>query len=339
MRLVDEIQVPYKDCRRSVRLYVGDLAHIPAKEAVDLLVVSAFPNSYFPSTTSLVGALHRRGVSVASLATKKAVDLRQFSSCWLSEEVDQPGINFRRILCFEPACEGSAAEVVGDVFRSIVPFTTGSPPIKTLAMPILASGDQGNSASAMLQALLEASIHWLGIGLPLESIKIVAFGEEQLGALRRTFTQAKETTKASKPPAASRRWEYDAFISYSHQNRDDVDSFVENLLRSRPGARLFVDRLELQPGCSWQQKLYEVIDECAKVIPFLSPQYVESKVCKEEFNIAFYRHREAEEGVLLPVYLLSAQLPTYMKLAQWVDCREAERGRIAEAAKEVSRHL
>jgi hypothetical protein len=40
-------------------------------------------------------------------------------------------------------------------------------------------------------------------------------------------------------------------------------------------------------------------------------------VCKEEFNIALFRHRESEGGVLLPIYLYTAELPTYMKLIQY----------------------
>ena len=339
MKLIDEIQVQHRGSTRYVRLYVGNLARIPPDEAVDLLIVSAFPNDYLPTYTSLIGDLYRRGLSVAALANKKAVDLRQFSSCWLSQEIDQPDIHFRRILCFEPAWRGSAPEVVGDVFRSIAPFAAGSPPIKTVAMPILASGDQGQPAVLMLHALLESSVHWLGIGLPLDCIKIVAFSELELDSFRSTFQKVKDEVASSRQTISGGQWKYDVFISYSHANREDVDSFTADLLRLRPGIRLFIDRLELQPGSAWQQQLFEAIDECQKVIPVLSPEYVGSKVCKEEFNIAFYRHRESEEGVLLPVYLRSAQLPTYMKLTQWIDCREAERPKIAYAANEVARHL
>ena len=137
-----------------------------------MLIVSAFPDDYYPTRNSLIGALSRAGVSVAELAEHKEVDLRHFSSCWLSRPIERPGINFRRVLCFEPGYRGKAPEVVGDVFRSMVPFTTGTPPITKVAMPLLASGDQGEPAEAMLDALTDASVRWLSAGLALERIKI-----------------------------------------------------------------------------------------------------------------------------------------------------------------------
>ena len=151
MKLVDEIIVNHQGATRSVKLFISDLADLPANDAVDLLVVSAFPDDYIPTMTSLIGTLHQRGISVAQLAANKAVDLRHFSSCWLSQEIRQAGVHFRRILCFEPMTRGRAPAVVGDIFRSLVPFTTDSPPISQIAMPIVASGDQGESPSVMLE--------------------------------------------------------------------------------------------------------------------------------------------------------------------------------------------
>ena len=45
------------------------------------------------------------------------------------------------------------------MFRSIIPFTDGSPPIRQVAMPILASGHQGESEQVMLEALVDGAAH------------------------------------------------------------------------------------------------------------------------------------------------------------------------------------
>jgi hypothetical protein len=50
-------------------------------ETVDLLVVSAAPNDYLPTNTSLIGALFEKGLSVAKLAQSKEKDLRDDFAC------------------------------------------------------------------------------------------------------------------------------------------------------------------------------------------------------------------------------------------------------------------
>jgi hypothetical protein len=323
MTLLDEIHVTSCEQERTLALYLGDLAAIPRREAVDLLVISAFPDDYGPTSASLVGALHRAGLSVAALARHKAVDLRRFSSCWLSEEIPESVAPFRRLLCFEPLVRGTAPEVVGDVFRSLIPFCAGTPPIRQIAMPILAAGDQRESPVGMLNALVEAAVHWFSIGLPLTRIKIVirAGGEEH--ALAAAFRGHKAHFNAASAPAAKTP-RFDAFLSYSHKDKAAADHLLSAMRQARPSLRLFVDRLDLQAGAAWQQHIFEALDDCRKVISLLSPAYLESKVCKEEFNVALFRHRESLNGVLVPIFLQSADLPTYMKLIQAIDVREGD---------------
>lgn len=336
MRLIDQIVIPHQGVDRAIKLFVGDLSAIPENEAVDLLIVSAFPNDYIPTRSSLIGALHRRGISVETLSRAKAVDLRQFSSCWLSQEVTGPPSGFQRILCFEPATRGRAPEVVGDIFRSLIPFTGGTPPIRQIAMPIVAAGDQGESESVMLEAIVEAAAHWLSIGLPLECIKIVTYDAARESSLRDVFVQMKSKLGAvSGDSAAASPWRFDLFVSYSHQNTEEVKRLVSAIRDTRPSLRIFLDRLELHPGAAWQQHLFEAIDESRKVVAVFSPHYLASKVCLEEYNIAHFRHRDSPEGVLRPVYLHSASLPTYMKLVQFIDAREGESSRLSEAAAQL----
>jgi hypothetical protein len=339
MNLIDTITVRHQGNDRFVMLFVGDLASIPKWESVDVLIVSAFPDDYLPTRTSLIGALARVGVSVADLAQDKEVDLRQFSSCWLSRRIERPGVHFHRLLCFEPWHRGKAPEVVGDIFRSIVPFTTGSPPISQVAMPLLASGDQGESAEVMLEALSDASVHWLSAGLPLDRIMIVIHDSAESQSLRETFARVKRRhTVASSGPAYS-SFRFDLFLSYAHKNKAEVDDLVKELQGRRPVLRVFVDRLELRPGAAWQQHIFDSLDQSRKVICAFSPDYLASKVCKEEFNIALFRHREAADGVLLPLYLYTAELPTYMKLVQYEDVREGDRVKIAQSAERLLKEL
>lgn len=67
MELIDTIFIHGKE-RKRIELHQGDLTTLRSDEAVDLLVISAFPNDYLPTSTSLIGALHRKGLSVATLA-------------------------------------------------------------------------------------------------------------------------------------------------------------------------------------------------------------------------------------------------------------------------------
>ena len=340
MELLERITVPHATGARFIELHHGDLTRIPPDEAVDLLVVSAFPDDYYPTPSSLIGGLHEAGLSVQALAENKAVDLRQAFSCWLSHDIGPAfeRFGFRRILCFEPRVRGAPQEVVGEIFQSLMPFAHGEPPIRTVAMPLVASGDQRTPVEAMVDPLLEAASHWMALGLLIERLKIVARSSEQASALIERFI-AFRREHAPPPAPEPRRFTYDVFVSYSHQNRDAADYLVAELRRQRPDIRIFLDRQELDVGHSWQQTIFESLDDCQTVVTLYSPAYLESKVCKEEFNIALFRHRFSETGVLLPIYLSSADLPTYMQLVQYRDCRESDRVKLTEACIDILQHL
>lgn len=118
MRLLGTIIVRGAGGKR-IELYQGDVTSLGPDQGFDPLVVSAFPDDYVPTSTSLIGALHRKGLSVAKLAASKEIDLRSNFSRWLSHEF-KPSHNelrFSRILCFEPLFRGDSPAVVGDINR------------------------------------------------------------------------------------------------------------------------------------------------------------------------------------------------------------------------------
>jgi TIR domain-containing protein len=336
MRLLDTLSVYYKSEERRIGIYEGDLTELTPEEAVDVLVVSAYPNDYAPTPGSLIGALHRKGVSVHELAGDKASDLRGAFSCWMSREIetDDPGIQFKRILCFEPLVRGKPPEVVGDIFRSLGALMGDDPPIHSVAMPLVATGDQHIPAGRMIDPLLDAAVHWMAIGLPLTELKIVARSRGMVEDLAREFLRLKE--KYADFGLAPSEPAYDLFVSYSHENTRDASLMVEQLKQLRPGLRVFFDRLTLDKGSAWQQEVYEAIDASRRFLSLFSPSYLESKICLEEFNIALHRRRDTGKEIVFPVFLYTATLPTYMRaLVDYEDCREGDPGKLRAACEKL----
>jgi hypothetical protein len=335
-RVVDTIKVMKGPNTGEIQLCIGDLSELPPEEAVDVLVVSAFRDEYSPVPGSLIGSLDRKGVSLEQLAKTKQADLRDAFSCWLSREISvpQPGIQFRRILCFEPSKAANAPGLVGDIYRSLAPFVVGQDPIRTVATPLVATGFQRADSKTMLKDVVEASIQWMSTGLPLSCLKIVCLPRPDFSELASLFAKLKTNYALTVPKEAS-QYTYDFFISYAHTDEAEISYFTKILQTRHPQLRLFIDRKEMSAGAAWQREIFESLDDCRKVITFYSPSYLKSKVCLDEFNIGLCRHRESKTPVLVPVYLYSANLPTYMRLVQFVDCREFERTRLASAIDNI----
>ena len=337
MKLLDSIRIQGNGEKR-VELYEGDLTEVEQVDEFDLLVISAFPNDYIPTPSSLIGALYRKGLSVGKLASDKDIDLREAYSCWLSKDLkpEHHGLVFKRILCFEPQTRGRPPEVVGDIFRALTPILADCQDIQKIAMPVVAAGDQGYSITEMLEPLLDAAIHWLEIGLPLTRIKIVTRNASGINDALSVFNAKKNTYIPSEDLASQANPEdeqYDVFISYSRRNSSESSQIEQSLRDVSPGLKIFVDRQSLNIGSAWQPEIFETLDRCKKVVALLSPDYLGSKVCKEEFNIAWIRARETEHDIIFPIYLYTAPLPTYMKYLNFFDCREGDASRFDEAAR------
>lgn len=337
MTLLNTIEINCQGQIRRLELHKGDLTALAPEDSVDVLILSAFPDDYSPTHTSLIGALWRKGISVFDLAKDKAVDLRTAFSCWLSHPIraEGPAIQFKRILCFEPQVRGDAPDVVGDIFRALAPFLGGTESVRTAAMPIVAAGDQGYSVATMLPSIMDAAVHWMRIGFPLEVLKVFAYSDSAACEAEELFARFKSRYAPSKTSRSVD--EYDVFISYSRPDADAADTIQDCL--AQEGLRFFVDTRSLKKGAAWQSQIFNALDSCSRMIAVYSPAYVQSKVCQEEFNIAWARGRKHDLTVIYPIYWLSADLPTYMEMLNYVDCREANREKLPSACTGLLREF
>ncbi len=214
MQIIDELTVlPHRGDGQeaSIQLLAGDLAAIPPTHAVDALVVSAFPDSYTPNPGTLFSSLFERGLDMRAIARRKEEDERVRLGCWLSQTLSPElasRFNFRRIICFEPLYPAFVADAgnertniedrVGFVFRClnnfIIPDRDGQRrfDIDSVAMPLLATGNQQVALEDLLPRLLDAAIFWLEQGLPIRQLKIVAFSGEKATAAAALFAASRQ---------------------------------------------------------------------------------------------------------------------------------------------------
>lgn len=369
MQLLDYIQVKTGKGFADIELYHGDLSAIPAPHDIDIVVLSAFPNDYYPTPSTLIGALHKRGLSVEALARDKEIDLRKSLWCWISKELsaaDKEKFRFHRILCFEPEKrKDDAAEFVADIFRCLNNFVFDDD-VNHVAMTTVAAGGQKASAVKITASILEAAHFWLQRGLPLQTIKIVEINEAKANELKTVFAAFKSqfnaeqlpslpaepvpptripepappsaaaSIPASSPVPAAANDMFDLFISYSHKNRDHVKYFIETLRKKHPSLRLFFDSDSIPKGGQWLREISRCIDKSKKVLVFLSKEFDESPACWDEFQCAKVRQNRTGKNVIMNIYLLNhPELPTMFEIFNWIDCREADKEKLESAVNDV----
>jgi hypothetical protein len=320
-----------------IELWQGDLTDLGPAFAVDALLFSAFPDDYSETPGSLVGALGARGLHVRDLALDKDLDIRPTHSCWLSKPVPPTtsGMRFRRLIGFEPWSLGQPPDRVGDIFRALEWLTAVRPEIRSAAMPVVAAGDAGYPVTTMLEPMLAVARPWMEIGLGLDRIAIAVHSDQDAAAAMQLFERVREGYTSPVAPVTE-GLDFDVFVSYAHKDAELAAGFVECLREIQPDVRAFVDRDLLEIGMAWQEEIFESLERSRLVVALLSPDYLLSKPCKQEFGIARLQGDRLGRRVLCPVYVRSADLPTRVLYLQYVDAREGERERLRTAAAEIA---
>ncbi len=344
MRVLAAWSINHGGTKKTIQLLHGDLSRLPSDHAVDILVISAFANDYLPTPTSLIGSLDRVGLSVAALATRKAVDFRDQFSCWLSQPLGSR-FSFRRLLCIESGWRGSPPEITDDLFRALAPFLLTDCPDASVAMPLIGCGDQGWRPEEMMESILRAAVAWIKRGLPLRLLKIVVYSKETSSIAYDRFVTARSgyeaadrqalivpTQRAFREPRSS----YDVFLSYCHEDRETASMVKEKLEKLRPGLRIFFDRTSLNVGASWLMQIAESLDGARRVAALYTPNYWSSPACKDEFAAALARQNDTGDSVLFPMYVSTAKIPYLFRNLQYVDCREGDTKKLGLACSNLA---
>ena len=131
------------------------------KDKVDILVVSVFRGGYKPTPGTLVNALLTGcSVSLKDEAEKPFLNLKENMNTWFSRELDTQG--FSRLLVVEMRSKYgdepfNLLETFNNIFGSLAVADVRGIKIKTVAMTLLGTGQQGLEPKDVMPTLLEES--------------------------------------------------------------------------------------------------------------------------------------------------------------------------------------
>lgn len=307
MKLLDSIQVANERGSAIIELCHGDLTEMGAGAEVDFLVISALPDHYIPTRSTLIGALDQKGISVAEMARKKAVDLRAWCCCWMSCDitVSSTGLCFKRIFCFEPGGRGDPPALVEDLFRGLAPFLNDRQPSYVVAMPLLGAGMQGVPIPAILGAIIRTAHRWIKFGLPIRRLQIVEVSDLKVPWMLDEFTLVKRALEkehqigiapARKGPRTIRHT-----IIYAPEDIEFRDELMKSLqtLRRQSTIEVWHEGL-LLPGTDVDGEIGRHLKDDDVILLLMSPDFLASDRCMKQAEDALKRHK-LREVRLIPV--------------------------------------
>ncbi len=204
-------------------------------------------------------------------------------------------------------------------------------------MPLLGTGEQGVSITAILPEILNTAGQFLAKGLPLETLKIVARSDDDIALAKPIFDDFVDYARRPHSPyhgVVETFYEYDVFLSYS---RRDSEAARKIFNRFKEGSlRVFFDVESIPHGVGWQDALFGALQSSRATVPLWSRNYLASMMCKEEFNASKLIAQKRGEEFIYPVLLEDADLPIYYQLVQHIDCRPGADDKILAAADQIS---
>jgi O-acetyl-ADP-ribose deacetylase (regulator of RNase III) len=167
---------------RSIELHHGDICETAASS--DLLVVSSIAGSYIPTSSSVMGALHRTwGIDLRHL--DKEIDLRTGLGLWVSAPL---GVShFGRLMCVDlPVVDDRLSSTLQNVFLGLALIDAKGLGARTITMPLLGAGEFRLDPEQVLSSLVPAVRQALEHSYSLERVLFVEKNKQRVD----TFSEA-----------------------------------------------------------------------------------------------------------------------------------------------------
>jgi len=157
MALKNMLSIETTSGYKNIEIHHGDLSAL--EFSVDILVVSAFRHGYNPTPGTLIEALEKNcQLKVRDLFMTKKFDFRQTLNAWVSDDLSSS--KFKNIVCLEGLFEtlndsDRIEHYLSDLLAVLSVLQYKGFAIKTIAMPLLGTGQQGISVDLLIPVLMK----------------------------------------------------------------------------------------------------------------------------------------------------------------------------------------
>lgn len=264
--------------QKNIRVIHGDLTKI---DSADVVVCSAFQGDYYPMYGTLIGALWRnKNIMVKDLARNPEIDLRSMG-CWISEELEES--DFKRVACVElygRKIQGKNGKdyLLQTGFSTLAYLIDQCAmrdiPVGTIALPILASGDQNIAFEYVIAPLIKHCMRMLMENDGVETLLFCEMDGEKAGYLAEALKKHL-TTLVEKPQV---------FISYSTKNAEYAFQLRDGLAKA--GIRCWIAPDSIPTGSNYLEEIPLALSSAPVFALILTPDAETSKWVPKELEVA-----------------------------------------------------
>jgi len=112
-------------------------------------------------------------------------------------------------------------------------------------------------------------------------------------------------------------YEFDIFMSFAKTETEQAEIIFKTLENSHYNYRVVWHHRDFSIGVPSEQNMEDYIMKSRKVILALSPGFLQSDHCKNEFALSYGRLEDREENCIIPIVISPCSIP---KEIQFLKC-------------------
>lgn len=278
--------------KNTIKVFCKDVTELDEK--IDLLTISAYPYSYYPTPRSVIGALKTKlTISVDDLAKKPFLDLRENAGCWVSQEI-QHNKHFRRIGGVEiPFRTNTDDTYESRMIQSIKSYmylldilTEQDPNIKVVVVPFLGTGDMHLNYSLLAFPLINEITRFLTRNRTVQTILFIEKNYEKAKVLADSLNSSYNLLSKSTENTFSDK-KQSVFVSYANKTDRPVADKIYEYLKEK-GISYWFAPANIVVG-DYAAEIVKGINKCTHFICIISESSMKSPHVLNEVDLAFQR--------------------------------------------------